>query len=226
MMCAAVLLGGYLLGSIPWALIIGWLNRIDIRQHGSGNIGATNVRRVLGKKWGILCFVLDCAKGLAPVVAAVVLVHRRPEVWPGWLPAAMAGAAVAGHVWPVWLRFKGGKGVATTIGALAALAPIAVLVAVLGWLAVFYSTRYVSLASVVAAVLFPVSAGVQRAVTGGSPNTATLALLVLLATTIVVRHRTNIRKLLDGTEHKFEKKNTDAAAVAAAGEKAEGAEKP
>jgi glycerol-3-phosphate acyltransferase PlsY len=174
----------------------------------------------------VLCFALDCAKGLVPVAGAVVLAHWRPAVWPAWLPAAVAGATVAGHVWPVWLRFRGGKGVATTIGALAPVAPIAMVVAVLGWLAVFYSTRYVSLASVVAALLFPISAAVQRAVTGAGPDAATLALLVLLATTIVVRHRTNIRKLLDGTEHRFERASrTDTAGAAAAAAKPETTEK-
>jgi len=197
-----LVLVAYAVGSIPWGLLIGRLNGVDIREHGSGNIGATNVRRVLGKRWGLACFVLDVLKGLLPVVAA--------RAWCGsgdgaadLVPALCAAAAVAGHVWPFTLGFKGGKGVATTIGAVLAIAPASVLVASVTWGAVFFAWRYVSLASICAALMLPVSAIVLRAADLVQVTTAAFLLLVLLAALIVVRHRSNLGRLLRGEEYRF-----------------------
>ena len=198
----AVLLA-YAFGSIPWGALIAKFHGLDIRRYGSGNIGATNVRRLLGRDWGILCFVLDFLKGLVPVGVAFWL-ERRYAVEPGLLPVFAAGAAVAGHVWPFTLEFKGGKGVATAIGALIALAPWSVAVGLLGWLAVFRLARYVSLASVCAAVLVPVSALVERMVRGDTPGAPVVVLLVVLAALIVFRHRSNLSRLRQGTEYRFE----------------------
>ncbi len=200
-----LVLVAYALGSIPWGLVIGRAKGLDIRKHGSGNIGATNVRRVLGRRCGILCCLLDIAKGLVPVLIAAAVtgsLQRGTAV----VPALCAGAAVAGHVWPITLGFKGGKGVATTIGAILALAPWSVLIALLGWYAVFRVSRYVSVASMAAAVILPASAAALNGLGLASVRRPTLVLLLLLAVLIIVRHRTNLVRLFQGTENRFERK--------------------
>ncbi len=199
---------GYLFGSIPSGFLIGKINRIDLRKCGSGNIGATNVRRILGKKWAILCFVLDFLKGLVPVliIANVLSGENGQEAL---FPVLAAGAAVAGHVWPFTLKFKGGKGVATTIGALLALAPWSVLIALITWIGIFYLVRYVSLASILAAVMLPLTAAVERILRGNEPPVSIMVLLVLLAVVILVRHKSNIKRLLAGEEYRFERKQTE-----------------
>ncbi|MCF7853951.1 MAG: glycerol-3-phosphate 1-O-acyltransferase PlsY [Candidatus Pacebacteria bacterium] len=181
----------YVAGSVPFGFLLAQTKGIDIRTRGSGNIGATNLTRTLGRKWGIACFFLDFAKGLAPVTATVIL-NESPVV-----PVAAAGAAVAGHVWPVFLRFKGGKGMATSIGALLALAPWSVVMAVLLWIILFLLTGYVSLASLGAAVILPLSALVV------SMNPVTVILLTVIALLIIGRHRSNIVRLWRGEEHRF-----------------------
>ncbi len=197
----------YLCGSIPWGLLIGRLNGLDIRAQGSGNIGATNVRRVLGRNWGIACFILDFLKGLVPVLVCGSLGGRLPI---GGESARLlaAAAAVSGHVFPVWLRFRGGKGVATTIGAVLAVAPWSVLVALAAWMVLFHTTRYVSVASLSAAVMLPLGYVAARGIRGRPCWTPTLVLLLVLATLIVLRHRTNIKRLCEGTENRFERKKT------------------
>jgi len=198
---------GYVCGSIPFGFLIGKFNGIDIRRYGSGNIGATNVRRVLGKGWGRFCFILDFLKGFLPVLVLSALTDSTTQpVQHAYYPALAAAGAVAGHCWPFWLGFEGGKGVATTIGALLALAPWCVVIAVAGWLAVFFLTRYVSAASLAAAVLLPVSALAMRLVRPGSVSDAGIILLTGLAILIILRHRSNIERLLSGTESRFEPK--------------------
>ncbi len=183
----------YLIGSIPFGLLIGRLHGLDIRAHGSGNIGATNVTRVIGRDWGRLCFVLDFCKGLGPVVAAnFAFAHSTALV-----PCLVAAATVVGHVWPLYLRFKGGKGVATSIGALIALALWQVLLAALAWYLVFRLTRYVSVASIAAAIVLPLS----TTVIDSAP--ATIVLLTGIAMLVLVRHRDNMIRLLEGREHRF-----------------------
>ena len=194
---------GYGCGSVPFALLVGKFNGIDIRKYGSGNVGATNVRRVLGRGWGRFCFFMDVAKGLVPVLAVSLL---TPLSAGSILAVLAAAAAVAGHIFPFWLRFRGGKGVATTIGALLILAPLPVLIALLGWVAVYYGSRYVSLASLTAAAALPVSAHALQLGSEISYDRSVLVLLWLLALLIVVRHRSNIARLLQGTEHRFEAK--------------------
>ena len=184
----------YAAGSIPFGFLLAKTNGIDIRTQGSGNIGATNLTRTLGRKWGITCFFLDFAKGLLPVIAAAAWSDSVP------VPVLAAGAAVAGHVWPVFLHFKGGKGMATSIGALLALAPWSVIMAVLVWGILFLLTRYVSLASLGAAVILPLSTVVVH------ENTITIILLTVIAVVIIARHRSNIVRLLRGEEHRFQKK--------------------
>jgi len=199
----------YAVGSIPWGLLIGKFNGIDLRKYGSGNIGATNVTRTLGKDWGILCFTLDFLKGLAPVLLAAKLAQDRTGLGASLLPVLAAAGAFAGHVWPFTLKFKGGKGVATTIGALLALAPVSLVVGILAWAAIYYSSGYVSLASMLAAMTLPVAGLIERSVRGNAPPTPVLVLLAVLAALIVYRHRSNIQRLRQGTEHCFKRKKPE-----------------
>ena len=196
----------YMVGSTPWGFLIARSRGIDIRQHGSGNIGATNVLRVVGKKWGVLCFVLDFFKGLVPVLLIGLWLAEMLPVGADVGRLLAAAATVCGHVWPVWLKFKGGKGVATTVGALLAVSWPAITVAALVWAAVFFLTRYVSLASLCAAVMLPLGF-VGVAVLGGKPVwDPALILLILLALLVVFRHRSNVMRLIQGTEYRFERK--------------------
>ena len=191
----------YLIGSIPFGLLIGKLNGKDIRKEGSCNIGATNVTRVVGKWWGKLCFLCDFLKGLLPAV----LVLRYVENGGGWLTAAAAVAAVLGHVFPIYLGFKGGKGVSTAAGAAMALCPLAVVIAGAVWAAVFFLSRYVSLASLAAALALPVSAwllGYFQVVRFFPPFGF---VMILFAVLTFWRHRSNIVRLLNGTESRFTK---------------------
>ena len=185
----------YAIGSIPFGLLIGKFNRIDIRQRGSGNIGATNITRTLGRDWGIACFFLDFCKGLVPVLVA----RQAVPDW-GATPAILAAAAaIAGHIWPVYLRFKGGKGMATSLGALIALAPFHVLICAAIWYLVFLLSRYVSLASIIAALALPLASFLFRT------RVETTVLLAVIAALIIYRHRSNIIRLLEGTENRFER---------------------
>jgi glycerol-3-phosphate acyltransferase PlsY len=208
----AFLIGGYLIGSIPWAWLIGRGHGIDIRRHGSGNVGATNVSRVLGKRWGVLCFALDFLKGFLPVLAAHLFLAHAEQASAGehnLLLIVAVFAPIAGHNWPVFLGFRGGKGVSVSAGALTALTPWAVLAVGLVWLAVFEVSRYVSLASVLAAAALPVAAWTLDR-TGVAPcSPPILGLLVGLALLVVLKHHSNLRRLLAGTETKFVRKKDD-----------------
>lgn len=193
----------YLAGSIPFGLLIGLAKGIDVRKAGSGNIGATNVLRVVGKPWGALAFLLDFLKGvagalLAPAAAAALLGAD------GGAPAnaAIVGglAAVAGHNWPVWLRFRGGKGVATSAGMLVAIVPAEVGVAFAVWLAVLLISRYVSLASICAAIALAAAVWLRRP--AGAP-VLLQTLVTILSAFVILRHRANIGRLIAGTENRF-----------------------
>ena len=204
----AWLAAAYLAGSIPFGLIIGRARHVDIRQHGSGNIGATNVGRVLGRRWGILCFVLDVAKGFTPVFACCLVAPLGREATPaavlGLLVAAMA---MLGHIFPVWLRFRGGKGVATGLGVLLGLWPILTIPAVIAgivWFVVVRAIGYVSVASMAAAAALPfltlASALYHQLPLGQTVLYLTVA--TALATLVIWRHRSNVAKLRAGTETK------------------------
>ena len=191
----------YLIGSIPFGLLIGKLNGKDIRKEGSCNIGATNVTRVVGKWWGKLCFLCDFLKGLLPALLTLLYLENGG----GWLTAAAAVAAVLGHVFPIYLGFKGGKGVSTAAGAAMALCPLAVVIAGAVWVAVFFLSRYVSLASLAAALALPVSAwllGYFQVVRFFPPFGFVMILFAVLA---FWRHRSNIVRLMNGTESRFTK---------------------
>jgi acyl phosphate:glycerol-3-phosphate acyltransferase len=201
---AAALTGAaYLLGSIPFALILGRLRGVDIRRTGSGNIGATNLSRALGRRWGIAAFALDFRKGLIPVVAAGLLGSPGPipgEIHPLHAQIACALAAVLGHVFPVWLGFRGGKGVATTFGALSGLVWPAALIAGAVWLVLFLATRTVSIASLGAAAAFPIATVIVFRDQPADLAWPADILAVLVAAIIIVRHRSNIHRLLTGQE--------------------------
>ena len=200
-------LASYLFGSVPWAFVIGRINGIDIRKHGSGNPGATNVMRVLGRKWGILCFVLDFLKGLLPVLAVKILISQKiVTAAPDAVVIAAGLAAVAGHIWSAFLKFKGGKGMATGGGVLIGIAPYSFIFTGLLWIVLFYSTRYVSAASVIASAALPVSSFIFSK-TGIWPLSAPFQIfLLVLAIVTIAKHHSNIGRLINGTEHKFEKK--------------------
>ncbi len=192
----------YVAGSLPWGLWIGRAFRgVDIRTVGSGNLGATNVYRSLGPGLGILTLLLDVAKGALPVW---LLPHASlAAAFPGgpeWCRLAVGVAAVAGHVWTFLAGFKGGKGVATTVGVLLALAPAAFAVFVLVFLVVVGVTRYISLGSTLGAVAFAVTLGITA---GGDLRNPTFILGVLLALLVVLRHRDNFRRLARGEERRF-----------------------
>ena len=185
MVCAA-----YLVGSIPVGYLAGRARGIDIRTVGSKNVGATNVFRTLGRSWGIGVMIADIAKGLA---AALMARWLTDDPW----QLVAAGGAVAGHVFPVWLRFRGGKGVATGAGVVIGLMPLVSLVLVVAWFLIVGATRYVSLASVVGAV----ACAPLAALFGYSWPTVVFAAIISLA--VIVRHRQNIARLLAGTESRI-----------------------
>jgi glycerol-3-phosphate acyltransferase PlsY len=203
----AVLIGSYLLGSLPFGYLAGRLAGIDIRTVGSGNVGATNVVRVLGKRYGYPVFALDFLKGFAAVLTATLIAPGRPTDWnsPGIFGILAAMFSVLGHLYPPWLKFKGGKGVATSAGALLALTPIATLMGIAIWIIVFWLTRYVSLASIAAAVILPILILVV-----GSHDRYDGKLLVYVslcvAVVVIWRHRSNLSRLLRGTEPRFRKR--------------------
>lgn len=207
LLLAVILVIVYLFAAIPWGLLIGRWNGIDIRQHGSGNIGATNVRRTLGKSWGRLCFFCDFMKGFLPVFVLHAMIVRGWINDPGQLTEALAAlVCVAGHMWSIYIGFKGGKGISTMFGVMLALAPFSLLVAGAIWGAVFYASRYVSLASVAASAALPVVALVFS-ISGLQPlKLPVIVLLFVLGSLAIMKHRSNIKRLLAGTENRFDKK--------------------
>jgi glycerol-3-phosphate acyltransferase PlsY len=217
------ILAAYLIGSIPFGVLIARSKGVDIRQHGSKNIGATNVGRVLGRRFGILCFILDMAKGAGPVLAAGAMnqtLNREPvELTQAqmWLWMAVAAAAVLGHMYSVFLRFSGGKGVATGFGAIAAMWPILTfpaLAAIVIWYFTLRVSKYVSLASMLAAMSLPVTylVSIISPHAMDQPFAQTLAHLrhasppligtTLIGLLVVWKHRANIGRLRRGEEPK------------------------
>jgi len=192
----------YIIGSIPFGLLISKAKGVDIRKQGSGNIGATNVLRCLGKPLGITCFVLDALKGylpaaLFPMIGKILC----PNAVGPTFGILFGAAAILGHNFPVFLKFKGGKGVATSAGVLLGVAPLAVVIGVLTWVLVFYTSGYVSLGSIVAALVV-----VATGWTAGYGSVIATALTLLGALT-VWRHRENIKRLIAGTENNFRRKS-------------------
>lgn len=218
---------GYLLGAIPFGWLVARAHGINIFEHGSKSPGATNVKRVLGKKAGNTVFALDAIKGalaagwpllVARWAAATAANVRDAEGWIVYtanvkvltpdlvIPVAVTGllAAVIGHSFSCFTRFKGGKGVATSAGGFVVLMPVVTLIALAVWLATFYGSRYVSLASIFAAIAMPVAAFFLK------QHTLVVILAAVIGAFVIILHRANIKRLLNGTENRFVKKTASA----------------
>ena len=193
----------YVIGSIPTSIIVSKVLRgIDIRDYGSGNAGATNVYRVLGLGPAVLVSVVDMGKGLASVLLISKIAVERP-LDADWVQIIAGLAAIVGHVWSVFSRFRGGKGVNTAAGVLVALAPWATLIGFLVWLALTFSTRYVSVGSMSAAIALPVVLFIERFVLARVISTQVLILGCVAGVFILITHRANIGRLLRGKENRF-----------------------
>ena len=216
-----LVVAAYLMGAIPFGLLVGRMRGVDVRTVGSRNIGATNVGRVLGRRYGALVFLLDVLKGLVPtLVAGRVLAGlwagtdlSQPGRYLCWL--GMGAACVVGHNYPVYLRFRGGKGVSTSLGVALGIYPALTLPALVAfgvWVIVVAFSRYVSLGSIVAGVAFPVAFVVVALYRQGSVLSDSWPLLVfslLLGALVLVRHRANLGRLLAGTESKIGRRRPD-----------------
>ena len=205
---AILIIAAYLLGSIPFGLIIAIAHGKNLREIGSGNIGATNVSRALGRKWAYFCFLLDVLKGLVPTLTAVFLISSPPTTAELLLALAVGCAAVLGHILPIYIKFKGGKGVSTSFGVLLGLWPYFTVCAsffAAAWVIVVLTWRYVSLASIAASVTFPLVL-ILAIILMPDWDFGSLWPLLIAATAIplmvIIRHRENIKRLLAGTESK------------------------
>ena len=204
-----LIIGAYLLGSVPFGFIIAKMHGKDLRAIGSGNIGATNLSRALGKKWGYLCFLLDVLKALIPTMLAGRLISTPPAVAELFLWLAVGCSAVVGHVFSIYLKFRGGKGVASSFGIALGIWPyytIAAIISIGLWVMIMLIWRYISLASVITAVAFPVILAVLVIIKGNWEITTLWPLFIIaiaIAIMVVIRHRENIKKLLNGTENKI-----------------------
>ena len=221
-------IAAFLAGSVPFGLLIAKTKGINIREHGSGNIGATNVLRIVGKPYGILCLLLDFLKGFLPTLLAVNLFlisgkeiqlslsalepfatsFPKVDAWHAQSLIILTGLfAILGHNYSPWVGFKGGKGIATSGGVLVAIMPMGVVVILIIWLILFYTTRYVSVASIGAAAAVPFTAiyGSYRHgyIASGTWNKPLFIFSILIAVLAIWKHRSNIKDLIDGTEHKF-----------------------
>ena len=193
----SLVLFGYFLGSVPFGILVTRLfgRNVNLRQTGSGNIGATNVARAAGKTAGILTLALDAGKGIFPMALTYMLVGEDYF----WL-SLVGGAVFLGHVFPVYLNFKGGKGVATALGVILSLSPVTTFLLVVLFGLIVYFTRYVSLGSVCAAAALPILMALL-----GPPSRYCVTLSLLIAFLVIYNHRENIHRLLSGQEHKFGK---------------------
>lgn len=198
----------YFLGSVPFGLLIAKAHGKDLRAIGSGNIGATNTGRILGKKWGVICLVLDCMKGFLPTFAARAFTSTPPAATELWLWLGVGCAAVLGHIFPVYLKFKGGKGVATSLGMVLGLFPyytIAGAGSAIIWIILVLVWKYISLASIIATTLFPVllvAAIVLNREWSFGGLWPLLIIALLMPILVIIRHAENIKRLLDGSERK------------------------
>lgn len=199
-----VAFGAYFLGSFPSGYVIGRARGVDLRREGSGNIGATNALRVLGKKWGYLCFALDIGKGALAVWLAKGVVAPAFDLGPTQAGIVAAIGALLGHTFPIWLKFKGGKGIATSGGiALALFPPVVFVVSIAAWIATFFATRIVSIASLVATSVLGLTLVVLW-LRGGDGALAIVG--VAMCVLVFWLHRANLSRLVQGTEPRFEKR--------------------
>lgn len=203
-----LIIGSYLLGSIPFALVIAKAHGKDLRSIGSGNIGATNLSRALGRRWAYFCFVLDVLKGLLPMLVTIRLVSSSLGIAEFFLWLAVGCAAILGHIFPVYIKFRGGKGVATSLGVALGLWPyytICAAFAFVVWAVVALVWRYISLASIAASIAFPVALILAIALTPGWNFAGLWPLLtaaIAIPLMVIMRHRENIKRLIAGTESK------------------------
>jgi len=193
---------GFLLGGLPWGLWIGRARGVDLRATGSRNVGATNAYRILGARWGVLVFALDAAKGSLAALTPILLlrVTGTPPTPDTLLPAKIAGgvAAIVGHVFSPWLNFRGGRGVATSLGVFLAIAPIPTLLALGLWILLVLVSRRVSVGSIGAALAYPF---LVLLLLRGDPHRVLLGVIAaVVALLVIVRHKANIERLLSGTE--------------------------
>ncbi len=192
-----LLIVAYFLGAVPFAVIIARRCGVDILRAGSGNPGATNVMRTCGALPGRICFALDALKGTTAVLLAR---YVGPAETAEWLPVAALLCALVGHSLSVFIKFKGGKGVATSMGGMLGLMPLVLIIGLVSWLVVFSIWRYVSLGSLVFGVVLPVAAWLNH------ESPLNIGLAVFIGLVLFIRHRDNIKRLLNGTENKFERK--------------------
>ncbi len=205
---AILIIGAYLLGSIPFGIIIAKAHGKDLRKIGSGNIGATNLSRALGKKWAYLCFILDVTKSLVPMLVTLKFLSDQPNITELFLWLIVGITAVLGHIFPIYVKFKGGKGVATSFGLALGLWPyytIPVAVAFIVWTVCVLIWRYISLASIVASIAFPIAlvSAITLIKNWQFENlwpllTAAIAIPLM----VIIRHRENIKRIIAGTESK------------------------
>lgn len=203
---------GFLLGSVPFGLLLGKLKGIDIREHGSGNIGATNVFRTLGRKTGIICLILDALKGFLPVYLAVKLTPDTPAGQT--IEVVTALASVLGHNYSPWIGFKGGKGIATTAGAIGGIMPpVALGLLILIFIVVTKTTKYVSVGSIATAIALPLltlwGSYHHGKIADGTWNKPLFIFSLVAGSLAVWKHRTNIVRLRNGTEHKIGQKKKE-----------------
>ncbi|MCQ2396740.1 MAG: glycerol-3-phosphate 1-O-acyltransferase PlsY [Lentisphaeria bacterium] len=201
----AVFLLGYLLGSVPWGLLIGFLNGVDIRTKGSKNIGSTNVTRILGGAWGKICFALDFLKGYLGVILGLWLAHKMgyqgdsiAKIWGG-------AGALLGHIFPFWLRFKGGKGVATGAGLAFAMAFWPIVLALLIWIFLEKKTHIVAIASLGAAAALALLVVLFHLCGWEYIGWPVIILIWLMVAIVFYRHKENIQRLMAGKENSFKK---------------------
>ncbi len=197
MVWAAWLFGAYLAGSVPFGFLIGKMRGVDVRTVGSKNIGATNVFRTVGKKWGLLAFLCDFLKGFVPVLLA------RKFGGEAHLPLAVGLMTVVGHMFTCFMKFKGGKGIATGFGMLVGLVPWLVLTAFGIWAVTVWLSHYISLGSCVAAVFLAVGVWFPWLGSGGWRNLPLSIVVTLVALVAIYKHKANIRRLIDGCENKI-----------------------
>ncbi|MCK4512315.1 glycerol-3-phosphate 1-O-acyltransferase PlsY [bacterium] len=203
MQTALVVVISYLLGSIPTSNIAARLRGVDLRTVGSGNPGFTNVLRTLGPRVAAPVLIIDVAKGAVAVLFVAGTLGAGSSLGHTGIGLAAGLAAVAGHIWPIFARFRGGKGVATACGVFAAMAPLATLAAVVLWLAIVIPTRYVSLGSIAAALFLPWAIWIEAGILGTGRPTALILTAGLVAVAVVLRHLGNIKRLVNGTENRF-----------------------
>ncbi|MDF7807352.1 glycerol-3-phosphate 1-O-acyltransferase PlsY [Pontiellaceae bacterium B12219] len=190
-------IAAYLFGAVPFGLLVARSRGVDIRKQGSGNIGATNVFRVIGKGWGIFTLVLDALKGFIPAFFFPMLGNLADPIY----GVLFGFAAIIGHTFPVYLKFKGGKGVATSAGMLLGVAPVAMGIGLFFFVITVVISRYVSLASIVAAIAVAITVWFE-----GDKVMIVKVVLTVMAILIVWLHRANIKRLLNGTENRFGKR--------------------